>query len=86
MEINQLILLVKEKIEKNILVQKVIIIDKTYLHTKHLSHVKGKFHLEIRVKSEDLSKLSKIRATKKIYEILDEEIRKYIHSIQILIK
>tara|TARA_Y100000590_G_scaffold298797_1_gene336848 strand:+ start:444 stop:704 length:261 start_codon:yes stop_codon:yes gene_type:complete len=85
MEINQLILLVKGKIEKNITIQKVIIIDKTYLHTKHLSHSKGKFHLEIRVKSEELSKLSKIQATKKIYQILDEEIKKYIHSIQILI-
>jgi len=85
MEINQLILLVKGKIEKNITVQKVIIIDKTYLHTKHLFHSKGKFHLEIRVKSEELSKLSKIQATKKIYQILDEEIKKYIHSIQILI-
>ena len=85
MDLNQLILLVKNKIEKNILTQNIIIKDKTYLHKKHLSHELGKFHLEIRIKSEELNKFSKIQATKKIYKILDEEIKKYIHSIQILI-
>ena len=85
MEVNQLIFLVKKKIEKNILTQEIIIIDKTYLHTKHLSHEAGKFHLELKVKSEELSKYNKIQATKKIYKILDEEIKRYIHSIQVLI-
>ena len=85
MILNQLVLLVKNKIEKNILTQNIIIKDKTYLHKKHLSHELWKFHLEIRIKSEELNKFSKIQATKKIYKILDEEIKKYIHSIQILI-
>ena len=39
----------------------------------------------IKINSEELRKYSKIQATKKIYKILDEEIKKYIHSIQILI-
>jgi BolA protein len=85
MDLNQLVLLVQNKIEKNILTENIIIKDKTYLHKKHLSHELGKFHLEIRIKSEELNKFSKIQATKKIYKILDEEIKKYIHSIQILI-
>ena len=85
MDLNQLVLLVKNKIEKNILIQNIIIKDKTYLHKKHLSHELGKFHLEIRIKSEELNKFSKIQATRKIYKILDKEIKKYIHSIQILI-
>jgi len=85
MEVNQLIFLIKKKIKKNILIQEIIIKDKTYLHVKHLSHETGKFHLEIKIKSEQFSKYSKIQATKKIYKILDEEIKKYIHSIQILI-
>ena len=85
MDFNQLVLLVKNKIEKNILTQDIIIKDKTYLHKKHLSHQLGKFHLEIRIKSEELNKFSKIQATRKIYKILDKEIKKYIHSIQILI-
>ena len=85
MEVNQLILFIKKKIQKNLLIQDIIIKDKTYLHANHLSHEVGKFHLELRIKSKELSKYNKIQATKKIYKILDEEIKKYIHSIQILI-
>ncbi len=85
MEVNQLIFLIKKKIEKNILTQEIIIKDKTYLHAKHLSHESGKFHLELKIKSEELSKYNKIQATKKIYKILDGEIKRYIHSIQVLI-
>tara|TARA_B100001245_G_scaffold121222_1_gene89122 strand:+ start:25 stop:285 length:261 start_codon:yes stop_codon:yes gene_type:complete len=85
MEVNKLIDLVKKKIEENILTQSVIIKDKTYLHIKHLSHSAGKFHLELRIESKELKKYNKIQATKKIYKILDSEIKKYIHSIQILI-
>ena len=85
MEVNQLILTVKAKIEKNVITQNIIVKDKTYLHKKHSSHQQGKFHLELIIKSEELSKYNKIQATKKIYEILDEELIKYIHSIQVLI-
>ena len=85
MEVNQLILLVKKKIKENILIQNILIKDKTHLHANHLSHKPGKFHLELRIKSEELKKYDKVQATKKIYKILDEEIKKYIHSVQILI-
>ena len=85
MEVNELKLLIKKKIEENILIQNITITDKTYLHEKHLSHEVGKFHFELRIKSEELKKYSKILASKKIYKILDYEIKKYIHSIQILI-
>jgi len=85
MDINQLILLVKNKIEKNIVVQNIAIKDKTHLHIKHKSHTDGKFHLELKLRSEELSKFNKIQATKKIYKIIDEEMKKYIHSIQILL-
>ena len=85
MNVNQLILIIEDKINKNILVQNITIKDKTHLHKKHTSHTEGKFHLEISIKSEELKKYNKIQATKKIYNILDEEIKEYIHSIQILI-
>ena len=41
--------------------------------------------IKLKIESLELKKLSKIDATKKIYNILGDEIRKYIHSIQILI-
>ena len=85
MEVNELISTVRTKIEKNIITQNIVVKDKTYLHKKHSSHQPGRFHLELVIKSEELSKYNKIQATKKIYKILDDEIKNYIHSIQILI-
>ena len=86
MEVNELISIVKKKIKENILTEDIIIKDKTFLHLKHSSYKQGKFHLELTIISKELSKENKIKATKKIYKILDFELKKYIHSIQILIR
>ena len=85
MNIIQLTSIIKEKIEKNILTESVQVEDKTFLHQKHKSHQEGKFHLKITIKSNELKEISKIESTKKIYKILNDEIKDYIHSIQILI-
>jgi BolA protein len=85
MKIKDLIILVEKKINKNISTENIKIEDKTFLHKKHLSHEKNKFHLKIQIKSNDLKLMSKINANKKVYNILKNEIEKYIHSIQILI-
>jgi BolA protein len=85
MNINQLILIVTKKINKNILLESINIEDKTFLHKNHKSNQDGKFHLKLTIMSQELKKMNKIQSTKKIYSILDEELKKYIHSIQILI-
>ena len=85
MNINQLISKVKSKIEKNISLEYINIEDKTFLHKGHKTHLAGKFHLKLIIKSSEQKKINKIELTKKIYKILDEELKKYIHSIQILI-
>jgi BolA protein len=85
MEINQLILSIKEKLKKKILIENIDIEDKTFLHKDHTNHQIGKYHIKLKIESIELKKLSKIDATKKIYNILGNEIKKYIHSIQILI-
>ena len=85
MDINQLISIVKSKIKKNISLEYVNIEDKTFLHKGHKTHQDGKFHLKLSIKSPELEKINKIELTKKIYSILDEELKKNIHSIQILI-
>ena len=85
MNINQLISKVKSKIEKNISLEYINIEDKTFVHKKHKTHQSGKFHLKLSIKSSEQKKINKIELTKKIYKILDEELKKYIHSIQILI-
>ena len=85
MNINQLISIVKNKLKKNISLEDINIEDKTFLHKNHKTHQDGKFHLKLSIKSSELEKINKIELTKKIYKILDEELKKYIHSIQILI-
>ena len=84
MELNNLIKNIKTKLLESSFVEKVIIEDKTYLHIKHLSHDKNKFHLKLTISSKELKKMSKLDATKKIHNILKDEIKNYIHSIQIL--
>tara|TARA_Y100000590_G_C15530992_1_gene943148 strand:- start:367 stop:633 length:267 start_codon:yes stop_codon:yes gene_type:complete len=83
MDINQLVEIVKKKIIKNLNVDSVTIEDKTFLHKNHKSFQKNKFHIKVFIKSNDLSKKNSIESNKIIYKLLDEEIKKYIHSIQI---
>ena len=85
MNINQLISIVKNKIEKNISLEYINIEDKTFVHQKHKTHQSGKFHLKLSIKYSDSEKISKIELTKKIYKILDNELKYYIHSIEVLL-
>ena len=85
MNINNLIAIVKEKLKKKIIMQDIKIEDKSFLHVGHKGNDKKKFHLKILINSKELSKMSRIQSNKKIYKILDTELKNYIHSIQILI-
>ena len=83
MNINELIAIVKNKLKANINIQNLIIEDKSFLHKNHKGHQEGRFHLKLTIKSEELIKLSKIESTKKVYSILNIELKEHIHSIQI---
>ena len=83
--INQLIEIVKNKLNSNLKCDNIEIEDKTFLHKNHSSHEKNKFHIKIMIKSDYLKKKNKIQATKDIYKILKKELKNDIHSIQILI-
>ena len=85
MNIDELITNVKKKIKKNIDIENILIEDKTFLHKNHPGHESNKFHLKITIKSEELKKLNKIESNKKIYKMLEVELKNYIHSLQILI-
>ena len=85
MNINELIAIVKKKLEAEIIIQDLKIEDKSFLHKNHKGHQEGKFHLKLTIKSEELNKLSKIVSTKRVYSVLDLEIKEHIHSIQILL-
>ena len=85
MNINELIAIVKNKLEKDIIIQDLKIEDKSFLHKNHKGHEEGKFHLKLTIKSDELAKSSKIVSTKRVYSKLSVELKEHIHSIQILL-
>ena len=86
MNINQLISIVKKKLEAKIRIEKIKIEDKSFLHKKHPGNQANKYHLKILISSTELKHINKIESNKKIYKILDYELKNFIHSLQILIK
>tara|TARA_B100001109_G_scaffold234900_1_gene214295 strand:+ start:58 stop:318 length:261 start_codon:yes stop_codon:yes gene_type:complete len=86
MDINELIAIVKKRLQDEINIQNIDIEDKSFLHKNHAGNQKGKYHLKISIKSNELKQMDRIESNKKIYKILDKELKDFIHSIQILIK
>ena len=74
---------IKEKINKKINPENLILIDNSSLHTKHKSFDSNKFHLKIIIKSEKLKKMDKIAAHKQIFSILKDEMNNKIHALEI---
>ena len=85
MDINELIAIVKKKLQSQINIESINIEDKSYLHKNHPGNQEGKFHLKIILESIELKKLNRVDGNKKIYKVLDKELKEFIHSIQILI-
>ena len=85
MNINKLIAIIKKKLLNKINIESINIEDKSFLHKNHPGNQIGKFHLKIILKSSDLKSMKRIESNKLIYKILEDELKKYIHSIQILI-
>ena len=85
MDINELISIVKKKLLNRITIESIKIEDKTFLHKTHPGNQQGKFHLKLTIVSNELKNMSKVERNRKIYKIIENELDKYIHSIQILI-
>tara|TARA_B100000586_G_scaffold18779_1_gene12527 strand:- start:844 stop:1104 length:261 start_codon:yes stop_codon:yes gene_type:complete len=84
MDINQLSTIIKKKILEHRIVKSVEIEDKSFLHKDHKSNEKGKFHIKLKIKSDELNKKTKIESNKFIFKILNKEMKFHIHSLQIL--
>ena len=85
MDINDLIAIIKKKLHNQINIESIKIEDKSFLHKNHAGNQEGKFHLKISLISSELKAMNRIESNKKIYKSLEEEMKDYIHSIQILI-
>ena len=65
MNINQLIEIVKNKLDNNIVCSKIEVEDKTFLHKSHSTHEKNKFHIKLIITSDYLKKKIKFNQQKK---------------------
>ena len=75
----------RKKIVSEINPEGISIIDNSQLHSKHKFFDKNKFHIKLILKSDKLNKMNKIKAHKKIFSILSEEIKNKLHAIEIKI-
>ena len=74
---------IKEKFNKKINPENIILIDNSSFHTKHKSFDSNKFHLKIIIKSEKLRNMDKITAHKEVFSILKDEMSNQIHALEI---
>jgi BolA protein len=78
--------IILDKIKQNIACENLEVNNKSHLHRHHSQSPKNNnSHFEVIISSVELKKLKKIDAHKKIYEILDEEMKNVIHSLEIKI-
>ena len=77
---------VKAKINNKLSPEQILLIDNSYLHTKHKSFDPNRFHLKLVIKSKKLKNMEKIDAHKVIFSILNDEMKKEIHALEIEIK
>jgi len=74
---------IKEKINSELDIDELSIINNSHLHAKHKSFSPGKFHLKLIIKSKKLKILNKIDAHKIIFSILKNEMKSKIHALEI---
>ena len=77
---------IKKKITNKINSEDIILIDNSYLHSKHKSFDKNKYHIKLVIQSKKLKQMGRISAHKEIYSILKDEMKDKIHALEIEIK
>ena len=77
---------IKAKINNKLSPEQILLIDNSYLHTKHKSFNPNRFHLKLIIKSKKLKNMEKIDAHKVIFSILNDEMKNKIHALEIEIK
>ena len=85
MDINELIAIIKKKLENKINIESIKVENKTFLHKNHPGNEKGKYHLKLTIISSELKSMNKLECNRKIHKVINNELKNYIHSIQILI-
>ena len=74
------------KLNSEIKIEHIDIVDNSHKHKKHKSFSPEKFHLHLKIKSLYLSSISRVNAQKTIMKILKDDLSKKIHALEISIE
>jgi BolA protein len=74
---------IREKLNKEIAIEDLRIVDNSHKHRKHKFFSPEKFHLQLKIKSLYLNSLSRVNAQKIIMKVLSEDLKTKIHALEI---
>ena len=77
---------IKTKLNKEIEIEEIQIVDNSQKHRGHKFFSPKKFHLKLIIKSLYLSSLTRVNAQKMIMKILSDDLRTKIHALEINIE
>ena len=76
----------EEKIHKELMPDKIELINNSDLHKTHKSFDINKLHLKLIIYSKKMREMNRITAHKKILSLVKEEMKNKIHALEIKIK
>ena len=74
------------KLNKNIEIESIEIVDNSNKHKGHKSFSPGKYHLHLKIKSLFLNSISRVSAQKMIMKVLEDDLKTKIHALEISIE
>ena len=77
---------ISKKLNKEIAIEDLRIVDNSHKHRKHKFFSPEKFHLQLKIKSLYLNSLSRVNAQKKIMKVLKDDLNAKIHALEISIE
>ena len=77
---------IREKLNKEVEIEKIEIVDNTHKHKGHKYFSPEKLHLYIKIKSQYLNSLPRVSAQKIVMKILNHDLKTKIHALEISIE
>ena len=74
------------KLNNNIEIESIEIVDNSDKHKGHKSFSPGKYHLHLKIKSLFLNSISRVSAQKMIMKVLEDDLKTKIHALEISIE
>ena len=77
---------IRTKLNKEIEIESIEIVDNSYKHKGHKYFTPEKFHLHLKIKSLYLNSISRLKAQKMIMKVLKNDLKTKIHALEISIE